>query len=550
MALTDALRHNPDGTPLFGNGRSFFPTSRLPGLLATWAGREPDRALDWVVTTLAPAEQARAADTVFHQIDVRSPHVELLRTVALSPEHPAHASAASRYQAVLDELPPSEVWEHVRRGAWAFLPWQAAASLGDHLATLPDDALREAFLTNPPPAAVDPDRLTPLLDAWAFADPEAAAKWSRDLTDEHARHRAVQHLLPLLAETAPELALDTYAAFPPGHVRDQLAANLAVTFSHLDPALAFDFATSLALPDERSSALRALGESAAKRDPAAFAQLLATDPALTAHGWPLPIEFAANWSEHDPAAALLWLQAQPRDRDRGWHYDKTLAATARHAPDALLDLINALPHSANRTAFIAAFAGEHTLGRPAEVAALIASVPGERARTTLHAASLRAIAAADPDHAASLIAAGTFGPTDIRHLNALAETWAKRSAADAARWFDTLPPELRTSGAIASRIAADLARQDPEAAVPWYHSLPENSRAREIGAWNVSSGLAERYPTRAWAIALAAPESVRVEQVTRTYRHLRAANSPLAERLLRDPAISPELRDAVLAASP
>ncbi len=551
LALTLALRHGPEENHRPETwSASMLPVSPLPGMIADWAKRDPASALAWTERYLEGATRQAIVGILLYHAGEQPEHLDFVRSIALSAEHPFRAEARSRYASILNRLPPDELWTHARRDNWAIFPQHGASSLAEHLANLPADEVRDALRASPPPATADATHIVPIIEAWAQVDPAAALAWSHDIDDETTRTRILSQLLPTLFETVPDLAASTYAALPADASRAQLSASIAVQFARADLEGGFAFANSLALPAERSRALEALGDFAAKHDPAPFAELLSRDFTSTSEDAAQARRFAAAWSRHDPGAALAWLRNQPRDTAYSWRYDGTLDRAARHAPDQLIALIHEQPHSPDRTAFIAGLARQQALHRPEDVAALIATLPTAHERAGLHAEVLRAIAKDDPAHAASLAASGTFGPTDIRQLNAIADVWSDRSATDAARWFDTLPLEYRTSGQVASRIASDFGRQNPEAAVAWIRTLPPNSRAHEIAVWNISAGLAEHYPTRAWEVALAAPDSVRAEQVTRTYRRLLHDNRALAERLINQADVPPELRDAVLAGSP
>lgn len=550
LALTFALRFEAPENLRPETWNSMIPVSPLPGMIDRWATRDPAAALAWTEKHLDSATRQTAVGLILHRASTQPEHLDFIRSLALSTEHPFAAEARSRYADALNRLPPAELWTRARQDRWAVLPHHAASMLAEHLSTLPADEVRDALRKNPPPAAAAPTSIAPILEAWAYVDPAAALTWTRNINNDADRDRILIRLLPTLFETAPDFAAAAYIALPPGASREQLSASIAIQFAHSDLESGFAFANALTLPAERSRALESLSDFAAKHDPATFAELLSRNSNSTANDAARARNFAAAWSRHDPGAAIAWLRDQPRDPLYSWRYDGTLDRAARHAPDRLIALIGGMPHSADRTAFIGGLAREQALRRPEEVADLIATLPTAHERAGLHAETLRAVAKDDPAHAAALAVSGTFGPTDIRQLNAIADVWSARSATDAARWFDTLPPEYRSSGQVASRIAIEFGRQNPDAAIAWLDSLPANSPAHEVAVWNIAAGLSEHYPLRAWDVALAAPESIRADRVTRVYRNLHNQNRALAERLINQPDLPPDLRDAVLAAVP
>ncbi len=129
---------------------------------------------------------------------------------------------------------------------------------------------------NPAPAE-------PIFEAWAQAEPEAAAGQARQLTDAARREKAVAGVVSgWLDSPADPAALIAWVDTLPGK-RERDAANLQIAeaASYAQPAAAWQRATAIQDSQSRREALRSAFASLVESDPDQARNLLASTPGLS-----------------------------------------------------------------------------------------------------------------------------------------------------------------------------------------------------------------------------------------------------------------------------
>lgn len=334
----------------------------------------------------------------------------------------------------------------------------------------------------------DPRLLREAFNTWAALDAPAATRWaagqgsrSLDLAHDAVRLWAAQDA-PAAAAWLSALADENMAA--------RLAPPALAALAEKDPARALALARSRG-QSFLVSALSGIVNTLGRADPSGTVRTYGPDLWLNGGGLYMLREPLTAWVNKNPAAALAWLVAQPRDprySPFGWinSFGNRTPEWRRTVADAFLNG----PDQAHRAASLKPILADWSLEHPDEALAWLDGIKDRDLRLSLLERAAGQFNVDNPARALPLVLALPEGINRTSHLTQILSHWAKTDAPAALAWIQTHDlPGVATAGyAVQGTLLAAIARDEPQTAVTEWRNL-QDPKAREatlptlIHAW-------------------------------------------------------------------
>lgn len=371
------------------------------------------------------------------------------------------------------------------------------------------------------------NRASSIAAEWAKKDPDAAVAWANSLEYDSAREESLTEITKTLLKTNPEKAREIIESMPSSSTQAKAGADYAGNLAKTDPAAAMTWLdknlkgaarlqgiariASARAESDPEGALRLLRENGVStqnsfllvgrtvkssdqgassnstsgildralraisaHDPAGAMQFLADngsiDPGIFkmssyVPGY-LPATLFKDWTDKDPAAAARWVASQPVDETMRILTRTAAAPWFATNPAEVRAFAASLPEGAGREAFVQSTATLMAAGDPNS--ALVWTTQNGSAETL--AAVYLSIVGQNPEAAAEHFGAM---PETVQsaQLNTLVCSLGQRVPVEAARFYESLPPE-RQAAVHLGITAKTWAKQDPQAASEWITALP------------------------------------------------------------------------------
>ena len=229
-------------------------------LARVWATKDPDAALQWAQNLEEPGSRQAATNQVYQQIASSDPD----RAISLLPGINDESNHNSLLGSIASNL---AVQNFDRSKEWiSTLPqeqrFQAASSMLSSISrSQPNDAavLLDQLSAE---ASGDSDLLgkvngyaNDIANSWGQHDPESAARWAQQITDEDTQFKAVSGVARSWVNNDAEGAADWINELPPGKSRDEATGILVNHVEGIDPESAFEWAQTITDDDGRYQSL-------------------------------------------------------------------------------------------------------------------------------------------------------------------------------------------------------------------------------------------------------------------------------------------------------
>ncbi len=310
-------------------------------------------------------------------------------------------------------------------------------------------ALGRSILSMPP----GPQRrraLHRLASRWGRSDPQAALRWSEDLTGRD-QFATMEDILRHWSDDDPAAAADYVTQLPGSEHTMHLLRDLSHRWAESDRTAALEWSMALENPALRMRAIRGVASSWAENDPAGAASFT-TDSLQTVNERHHVLEAVARrWGEQDLQGALEWARGlEAGDQQRATQ--SVLRLVAEHNPS----------EAANIYQDIAAELPQN----------------GPISREYRHMAQevARVWSSSDPVEAAQW-ALGLPERGSIRReaVGDVTEQWMRIDSMAAGEWISSLPAGRTRDGA-SERVVHMTTNSDPGTAFEWAQSLSEDHR--------------------------------------------------------------------------
>lgn len=468
-------------------------------------------------------------------------------------------------------------------------------------------------MSNPAKAAAELRPDAPYFQAahiageWMKTDPDAALAWARGLADSKQRRHALQSVMHGFLATEPARARPLIDELPAGLGRAQVEARYAAALAKTDPEAALGHATvslrgtarleaiagiaaergktdplaALKMLSDHSigdldvgalnsvhvegphtgmvgssgvSAVSEVLKAAAALNPAGVMQLLADTGTLRpdnrdGRDSTLGYTLFSEWAARDTHAAARWLAGQPTSPGTISLAELTADRWPAHDVAGLQSLATQFAPGDARDTVVAEAARRLVSADPAGALSWAAQTGGESA----FSAAFRHLAESDPQSAVATYAESLTPPQQDAQRQTLTDQLARRSAADAIAFFESLPPEAQAGVKLHDTTRA-YARQDPGAASEWIAALPPTAAKDTAISGLVEyllSDAAEPDPVAAahWAAASPDPEG-RNRRLQRVAEAWIKRNPTGFRTAIADSGLPPNIQSALLNHAP
>ena len=464
-------------------------------------------ALWFVLRPARPSPEPGSAPITNHQSSIISPWSW---RDAPTPPSLAPASASPAIAAWLAQSDSADFAARAvsLRALLVRLPSSGFPSLVDSLAssTRDEDArfLREAF------------------DNWAALDAPAAARWAaaRGAASLDFARDAVR----LWTTQDPSAAAAWVCAQEDETVASRLAAPALTALAEKDPVRALALARSRG-ESFRLSALSGIVETLGRADPAGTIRTYGPELWLGGAGLYMLSGPLTAWVKQDPAGALAWLVAQPRDPIRGANSFDWINSFGNRSPEwrrSVADAFLKTPDQTHRAAALQPILSEWGKEHPEEALAWLNTLPDPDLRLTLLERSAGQYSSENPAQALPLVLALPEGSNRAMQLTQILTAWAQKDASAALAWVQAndLPGVAAAGYQVQGTLLANIARDEPQTAVAEWTALKE-PKAREVTlpwivqSWSAKDPVAAIRWAEAQSQALGKPLQLDPETVSR-----------------------------------
>ena len=404
------------------------------------------------------------------------------------------AHASHRMADVLGKLPVTDAWDPGAAKAFALMAAKdlsGARALAESLT----GTWRERALNG-------------VVRAWAERDAPAALAWAQSQPEGLARDEWVRHALAGWATHDPLAALDRVDLVPPGGDQFQQTSNTAARV--LKVAAEKDFDATLRWLKEHpgklgQDSLSAIGDVISARmtaDPAGFADFLrANDPD---HLLQASVGSALLNNAYGCKDALWdWIGKQPADDSTAQLLrQKLLSSASWHEPLQALKWLATLPDTPEFKALSLTITESMSNSglSASDRAAMIATAPEPlRARLVMAGLALTREGSV-PDIPAALTQYELLPANDRGEVaSSLAFQWSKSDPEAAIQWMGTLNEKDRIKAT--EGVVSGWAAYDSMAASKWIADLPAGAE-RDAAAKSLAMTISESEPESAWRWSL------------------------------------------------
>lgn len=369
-----------------------------------------------------------------------------------------------------DDAPPSDAFHRLLEKIEAGEPTNFAA-LGQSILSMPPGPQRRQALHR-------------LASRWGRIDPQAALRWSEDLTGRD-QFSTMEDILRHWSDEDPAAAADYVTRLPGSEHTLHLLRDLSHRWAESDRGSALEWSMALEDPALRMRAIRGVASSWAEHDPAGAAAFT-TDSLETVNERHHVLEAVARrWGEQDLESALQWARdLEPGDQQR--------------ATQSVLRLV-----------------AEHN---PSEAASIYQDIAAELPQD---------------------------GPIsrEYRHMaQEVARVWSSSSPVDAAQWALSLPERGSIQRGAVGDVTEQWMRIDSMAAGEWIRSLPagetRDSASERVVHMTTNSDPGAAF---AWAQSLS-QDHRRFGLMHHTLTEWSSVDRPAAQQALSSADLPPEIR--------
>ena len=405
----------------------------IPRIVARWTALDPGAVTGWIKAKPHERSRKHFISDVVEELSRSDPTAAL----ELLQQRPGGELDPSGYQAVFRN--------------WAEQDPAAAASAAVGLKTWQNR--NNAFAT--------------LAGSWVTRDPEGALRWAGQIMEPEIRNAVMVEFMRVYARNQPESALAWVQARGIEFMSAEtggggIVKNAIAALSGRDPKSAASFLAQIPAGDVRNEASEALMRGWMNTDAAAALAWVQNIPegAFRSTALDLAMSF---WVEQDGKAALDWLARDPSSVREGWVLGNSLREWANHTPD--------------------------------EAMAWVLAQTDEKVLAAVSATTAGIFAEVDPERAAELFVKNSRPRSNPDFALYIALTWAKRDAAAAARWAQSLQQNESRMYALKA-IAGVWAVTDSTNAEQWIQQLPLGSM-RDSAVEGFVRQVLQRNPTGA-----------------------------------------------------
>jgi hypothetical protein len=316
-------------------------------------------------------------------------------------------------------------------------------------------------------------------------------------------------------------------------VKAMLISTLFLRWTELDPAAALERAETIADPQVRNTASRAVLSAWAEEDPRAawnyvmnrdagaeqlqlFVAIATRDPrraaTLTQQIEDPAIRNRANvslssfWASLDPWAALSWANSLDDDAARRQVLPIILGAMAQEDPRAALDLALAEANASVRQPAISGILARAVRSDPDAGLALLDRLPEDFPLENMTMILGGSLAAADAEKVSGYLGRLPQGNARANLLKTIVQLKVNHGTSEEALQFLDLLPEGSGRADVYHTFARGWGREDPNGTSEWLEELP-TGKERDRAVQGFSSSLLESDPEAAlvWASSIDQP---------------------------------------------
>lgn len=471
------------------NRVSPFLASRISHSLASI---DPEGALAWATALEDPLARRQAVSSVIQRLAVEDPR-GALRLSRREDLQKLLGGRHSRYSSIESQIFSS----------WAATDPVAAAA---EIENIGNPMVRQAAIRG-------------VIGSWHSEDPEAALRWATSLTNPADRNAAVGSMIQSLSQLDPTRAIALIETLPPSNDKRSAYFQIAMNWSRSDPDAAIGWINTIDNTTLRNAVVESTVRNLAAENPVKALELAHLSTGRDLYSRVMP-GVLSSWLEVDQAAALAWLDGQPDDHSRNQILGNLgrelnpgkadlamrLASRIRGGearsqfladyagqwanldPRAAVDWYRSLPADVDKSKVAAQIARNYGTVDPRGALAFADSLPaGSEEHNEAQRAAIDAISMHNAPQAAALAMRLAGGSDRANTLTTVISRWTSSDPVGASEFLDTLPEGNLRNRAV-QNFALNLRQSDPEAAAHWAASISDDATRRSslrqvMNAW-------------------------------------------------------------------
>jgi hypothetical protein len=507
-------------------------------LVARWLELDPAAAYEWVRALPGKNRREELTREFFHSLGLKDPTTALSFlaqykvdrnqdedfTYSVFEAWSAHDPSAAVDAALnLQQGDSQESALRVALERWARTNPQGAL---ERVAQLPDDEMRRDSLRN-------------VLREWAEEDPQAAANHALSLPDGKERNDALAAALSGSAAKDRDTTMRLIEQLPAGAVRTEAVRQVVGRIANSEPKLAAELVLGLPPAQQRNS-VHEVSHYLARRDRAAALEWAGRLASADARRFAMH-SVMQQWVSDDPKAAAEYCASH--DVDGSQFIDNAVEGWARTDAAGALAWARGLPDGPQREVALAGGISALAASNPQQAASLATTLlNGDRQSEALGSIA-GAWASNEPAAAAAWASELSDRSARANAVSSVASTWVRQDPAAAAAWAVRMPDNLN----VLARVAQEWAVQDSAAAARWLNTVPSGD-ARDSAVTNFARAIVDSDPesAAAWAATIS-QQGQRDASISEVYSQWNRTDPKAAEAWLRaTPALSEQARERML----
>lgn len=311
----------------------------LNSVITVWAADEPERVFTKVTELPAQWQRSELLQQAIGEIATRNPRLAMDLVGRLEPS--ASASLLDLVASVWSRNDPSAAARWVESNPRAKQGRLAYRVADAYVAQKPDEALAWALRL-----ATTPQRFlwSSMLGRMATYDPDEALRLAQAAENPAQRAQAMGNVLAAIAQTNPSLAMAQLMKIPSGNMRSNIIYQIADNVVATTPGSALDWLNSIDDARTRIEAANSLGNSLARRDVEAAAQLVDRIPKEARSAWISSVAMA--YADSDVEKGRQWIKRYASEAGAATYQFARMVA-ARN-PDAAIQMIEGISDDKER----------------------------------------------------------------------------------------------------------------------------------------------------------------------------------------------------------
>jgi hypothetical protein len=328
----------------------------LNSVITVWAADEPERVFTKVTELPAQWQRSELLQQAIGEIATRNPRLAMDLVGRLEPA--VSTSLLDLVASVWSRNDPSAAARWVESNPRAKQSRLAYRVADAYIAQKPDEALAWGLRL-----ATTPQRYlwSSMLGRMAAYNPDEALRLAQAAENPAQRAQALGNVLAAIAQTNPSLATAQLMKIPPGNARSNIIYQIADNVAATTPGSALDWLNSIDDARTRIEAATSLGNSLARRDVEAAAQLMDRIPKEARSSWissvamayadsdvekgrqwikryaseagPATVQFARTVAARNPEAAVQMIEGVSDDKERDRLLSGMLPMLAENSPE-------------------------------------------------------------------------------------------------------------------------------------------------------------------------------------------------------------------------